>query len=272
MTVTLDFPELFGWESIPAAAIFAVLYSPLFVVFLYKIIHERQRVLFTMTLFCLIRVAAFTLRAISIGVTSVGEDEGVFIATEVLFSVGFFGLLYSAYTLVLDRLELCDDNHPTSTIGDILHFARNRRLFRLALVVAMILGIVGIDMTSSNPTSSTGTTLRKASAVVFLILTIVQVLQTVVLIRAEHSNKDPLRNPHVSLFFGVMALLLLVREVFTVATINDLSKANDEDLWYPLVALPEWLCAVIYTIPGLIPPKVDNPPDLPLYTQGYYQT
>ncbi|KAF9066023.1 hypothetical protein BDP27DRAFT_1424293 [Rhodocollybia butyracea] len=262
MTVTLDFPELFGWESIPAAAIFAVLYSPLFVVFLYKIIHERQRVLFTMTLFCLIRVAAFTLRAISIGVTSVGEDEGVFIATEVLFSVGFFGLLYSAYTLVLDRLELCDDNHPTSTIGDILHFARNRRLFRLALVVAMILGIVGIDMTSSNPTNSTGITLRKASAVVFLILTIVQVLQTT----------KTLEKPHVSLFFGVMALLLLVREVFTVATINDLSKANDEDLWYPLVALPEWLCAVIYTIPGLIPPKVDNPPDLPLYTQGYYQT
>lgn len=53
MTVTLDFPALFGWESIPAAAIFAVLYSPLFVVFLYKIIKEQRRVLFTMTLFCL---------------------------------------------------------------------------------------------------------------------------------------------------------------------------------------------------------------------------
>ncbi|KAF9066021.1 hypothetical protein BDP27DRAFT_1331275 [Rhodocollybia butyracea] len=281
MTFNIDFPELFGWKSIPAAAIFAVLYAPLAAFFLFKIIHERRRVLITMTLFCLIRVTAFILRAVSIGVTSVGENEGVFIAAEVLFSVGFFGLLYSAYTLVVDRLELCDNvEHPIPIIGNILRFARNRRLFRIVLIIPVALGIAGIDITSSNPTSSTGIDLRKASAIIFLVLTILQVLQTLVLIRAEHQStqKDPLENSqssglrarHISLLFGVIAVLLLIREIFSVATINDLAKTNNEHFWYPLVALPEWLCAVIYAIPGLIPPKVVNTKtELPQYTSGF---
>ncbi|KAF9066022.1 hypothetical protein BDP27DRAFT_1228246 [Rhodocollybia butyracea] len=271
--MAVNFAKISGWESIPAAAIFAVLYAPLTVFFLFKIIHERRRVLFTMTLFCLIRVTAFVLRAVSIGVTSAGESEGVFIATEVLFSVGFFGLLYSAYTLVVDRLELCDNvDHPVPIIGNILHFARNRRLIRIALTIPVALGIAGIDIISSNPTSSTGLALRKASAVIFLVLTIFQVLQTLVLIRAEHQKKDPLKSSiglrprHVSLLFGVIALLLLIREVFSVATINDFTKANNEHFWYPLIAVPELLCAVIYAIPGLIPPKVVPKGDLPMYS------
>ena len=43
------------------------------------------------------------MRAILIGSKSAGENENVFIADEVMFGVGFFALLYSAFTLVLDR-------------------------------------------------------------------------------------------------------------------------------------------------------------------------
>jgi hypothetical protein len=46
---------------------------------------------------------AFAMRAILIGSKSLGENLSVFIADEVMFSVGFFALLYSAFTLVLDR-------------------------------------------------------------------------------------------------------------------------------------------------------------------------
>jgi hypothetical protein len=49
-----------------------------------------------------VRIAAFTLRAILISNNSVGQNKNVFIADEVLSAVGFFSLLYSAYTLVLD--------------------------------------------------------------------------------------------------------------------------------------------------------------------------
>jgi hypothetical protein len=35
--------------------------------------------------------------------TSAGSNLNLFIVDQVLFGVGFFALLYSAYTLVLDR-------------------------------------------------------------------------------------------------------------------------------------------------------------------------
>ena len=37
------------------------------------------------------------------GSDSAGENLGLFIAEPVLYTTGFFGVLYSAYTLVLDR-------------------------------------------------------------------------------------------------------------------------------------------------------------------------
>jgi hypothetical protein len=50
-----------------------------------------------------VRVVAFALRAILINSKSLGENLNVFIADEIMFGVGFFALLYSAFTLVLDR-------------------------------------------------------------------------------------------------------------------------------------------------------------------------
>ncbi|KAJ3926277.1 MAG: hypothetical protein NXY57DRAFT_1029601 [Lentinula lateritia] len=260
-----NYAKSLGWNSVAAAAVFAALYTPLALYFVAKIIQEKRKVLFTMTLFCTIRVAAFIMRAISAGVTSAGDNEGVFIATEVFFSVGFFGLLYATYSLVMDRLDLCDNDKAsvaTPIIGNLLRLTRNRRFFRMALIVPMALGIAGINLASSDPSSSIGTSLREASAIIFLVLTVFQVLQTLVLIKAEHEGKDHLEytstsfgTKHASLLFGIISLLLLIREIFTVVTINNIAKANNEHLWYPLIALPEILCVLLYTIPGVIPPK-----------------
>ncbi|KAJ4475458.1 hypothetical protein J3R30DRAFT_3294254 [Lentinula aciculospora] len=261
--MSYNYAKAFGWDSVAAAAVFAALYSPLAMYFIYKIIQERRRVLFRMTLFCIIRITAFILRAVSVGAPSVGQNKNIFIATEVLFSVGFFGLLYATYSLVMDRLDLCEEESmPIPIIGNLLRLTRNRHLFRMALIVPMALGIAGINIATENPNSTTGSSLRKASAIIFLILTVLQGLQTLVLIKAEHEGKDSLKYTstsfgvkHASLIFGIISLLLLVREVFTVATIDQTLKANNEHFWYPLVALPEILCVICYTIPTLIPPK-----------------
>ena len=50
-----------------------------------------------------VRVTAFVMRAVLAGSDSAGEDLNLVIGELVVYSVGFFGLLYSAYTLVLDR-------------------------------------------------------------------------------------------------------------------------------------------------------------------------
>ena len=36
-------------------------------------------------------------------VASVGQSLNALVAFEILYNTGFFGLLYSAYTLVIDR-------------------------------------------------------------------------------------------------------------------------------------------------------------------------
>lgn len=49
------------------------------------------------------------------------------------------------------------------------------------------------------------------------------------------------------------SVLLLVREIFSVATVNSPAKQNAEHFWYPLNALPEILVTLCFTAPGLVP-------------------
>ena len=48
-------------------------------------------------------MVAFILRSLLADVPADGENLDFFVAYQVIYSVGFFGILYSAYTLVLDR-------------------------------------------------------------------------------------------------------------------------------------------------------------------------
>lgn len=50
----------------------------------------------------IVRIAAFILRSVLVTVAADGEKLGLLIADQVLLGIGYFGLLYSAYTLVLD--------------------------------------------------------------------------------------------------------------------------------------------------------------------------
>lgn len=64
---------------------------------------------------------------------------------------------------------------------------------------------------------------------------------------------------HLSLVLCVIALVLLVREIFATATMSDLRKQNNEHLWYPLYALPEILAVAMYSTPNLVPPRSELP-------------
>ncbi|KAJ7192060.1 hypothetical protein B0H12DRAFT_1082726, partial [Mycena haematopus] len=138
---------------------------------------------------------------------------------------------------------------------------RNPHLFRMALMACVVLGIVGtVDSTSSNPSDiSTGHTLRKASTAVFLVLTIVQAAQTVWFFRERIISKTSTRRKwgdrHGRYLLLLISLLMLVRECFLTATMNDSTKQNDERLWYPLVALPEFIAVVCYSVSGLVPTR-----------------
>lgn len=68
-------------------------------------------------------------------------------------------------------------------------------------------------------------------------------------IRGNHSIGIRYGN-HILL---LISFLLLIREVFSVATVNNAAKQDNEHLWYPLISLPEILVVILYITPRLVP-------------------
>ncbi|KAF9463457.1 hypothetical protein BDZ94DRAFT_1163890 [Collybia nuda] len=260
MSDKINYADALGFHSIAGAVVFSILYVPLFARFLRQSFQRPTYVFIVLTLFCSIRIAAFVIRAVLAGSESAGETLSLFIADQVLFGVGFFGLLYSGYTLVLDRELLTRDGSSQNFFNRI---TGNRRLFRVVMMAAVILGIVGSSQAdSSDPTK--GTTLRKVSTIIFLVLTTLLAYRTIVLARTELSSGYRHADGSIGGDYGayvlcVIAGLLLVREVFATATMGSLEKQNNERLWYPLSALPEIVAVTLYAAPGLVPPRSELP-------------
>ncbi|KAF8888344.1 hypothetical protein BD779DRAFT_1524935 [Infundibulicybe gibba] len=277
----INYAKLLGFESVAAAVIFAVFYMPFLGWFVRRSIARPTYVFGTLVLFCAIRVTAFIIRAVLAGSDSAGHNLGLLIGDEILFGVGFAGLLYSAYTLVLDRMLLSDSSKPTGMIASL---TANRRIFRLAMTAAVALGIAGAsNAQSSDPhTANVGKTLRIVGTIIFLVLTVLQAYQTLRVVRAEcedtscRHHSPPLNKVvfvagayrqggeswgvrHGSYILCAISLLLLIREAFATATSSNAAKQNNEHLWYPLSALPEILAVALYATPGLVPPRSELP-------------
>jgi len=261
--VQINYAHAFGIETLAPAIVFVVLYAPLFAWFLFQSIRRPTYVYFVLTFFCTIRIAAFAIRAALAQSESAGEKLSLLIADQILFGVGFFGLLYSAYTLVLDRELLLNYTPPSNILSRI---SGNRRIFRLILIVGVALGIAGASQASSTDPQN-GKSLKIASTFIFLALTVLLAYRTLLLTKEEHLTMNQNEEVKVRTFgrtYGatvlcVIAILLLVREVFTAATAWDAQKQNNEHLWYPLYALPEILAVAIYAVPSLVPPRSELP-------------
>ncbi|KAJ7503074.1 hypothetical protein B0H11DRAFT_1854316 [Mycena galericulata] len=261
-TEPTDYASLFGFHSVAGAAIFAALYLPLLLWFIRQSIKNTTYVYIVLVVFCLMRVVAFIIRAMLADSKTLGQNLRLFTADEVLFGVGFFALLYSAYTLVLDR-EIVSGAKRLDSLP--MQLMRNRRIFRTALLVGVIMGIVGVTdtMSSSTSTVSTGTALRKASTILFLVLTVLQTLQAIVVVKESSTcasrqplnDSKPFGDRHGNFLLCIISLLVLIREVFLTATLDDAEKQADERLWFPLVALPEFLAVLCYSVSGLVPSK-----------------
>ncbi|KAJ7858460.1 hypothetical protein B0H13DRAFT_2076058, partial [Mycena leptocephala] len=272
---SFNYAAAFGFHSVAASVIFAVLFLAMGLWFVRQSIKNTTFVYIVLTLFCAMRFAAYIIRAILAHSTSAGSNLSLFIADEVLFGVGFFALLYSAYTLVLDRDILAGGKGPGSLFSPNLF--NNPHLFRMVLSGTVALSIVGtIDSTSSNPGDiSTGKTLRKASIAIFFALTVVQAAQTIWYFKDQEycscwfkvrvhlvltfspvakSSVRPFGDRNGRYLLCLISLLMLVREVFLIATLNS-AKQNQESLWYPLVALPELLAVGCYSVSGLVPTR-----------------
>ncbi|KAG6335030.1 hypothetical protein ID866_4056 [Astraeus odoratus] len=256
-----------GIYDFPAAVVFAVFYVFLLVFFAFKSFSRPTFVFFVMSFFCTIRVAAFILRSLLAKVTADAENVNFFVAYSVIYNIGFFGLLYSTFTLVLDRFA-CAKNQPH---GPFFALLRRRFIFRLALTTAVTLGITGSIQSlygTQTSTISTGDTLRKVATFIFLGCTAVVLLLAFLLARVEAYGGSGGSGYSFGGRYGtyiliVISLLLLARETFFAATIDKPNVQGNEHVWYPLAALSELLAVMLFATPGLVPPRSEIPQDSP---------
>jgi len=258
----INYAKYGGIQSLPAAVVFTILYVPLAAWYIRVVFGCLRRFVIALAVFCHIRIAAFAVRAALASSQTAADNFNIYIAEQVLLSIGYFGLLFAVYDLVNDRTEIFEQDYFKDSTGGRprmslpLRLIRNRHLFNLAMMVGVVLGIVGITKTSDPHASLV---LRKVSVAIFLALTALTTLHTLHLLRIEFID-DGIRYPEHSSFGAkngalillAISLLLLVREIFVAATLGNVKVYQNEHFWYPLVAVPELLAVILFLVPGLI--------------------
>ncbi|KAH9949257.1 hypothetical protein B0H21DRAFT_839751 [Amylocystis lapponica] len=268
--MSINYAQYQEIQSLPAAIVFAAVYVPLFALNAIQSARIKSRVYLILSFFCLLRIVAFSLRAALAGSASAAHNQSLLIAEEVFYNVGFFGILSSAYTLCLDRQILAEIDRT----------------------VEQLPGLIEETNGSTQNDIEVGQKLRHASTIIFLVVVVFLVIQTMLLAYSSafpppNGDGEPgspfypdgvpvyigttnmksfirgetrLRTMHGSLILATMSALLLVREAFLAATYNNLSKQDQETLWYPLVAGTELLAVILFITPGLVPPHDDRLP------------
>ena len=85
--------------------------------------------------------------------------------------------------------------------------------------------------------------------------------------RQERRANERFGSRHAMSILLLASTLLLVREIFSIITVNDAAKQNTEHFWYPFFAVPEILVALLFTTPGLVPRREELQQRYPQNTQ-----
>ncbi|PSR77939.1 hypothetical protein PHLCEN_2v7639 [Hermanssonia centrifuga] len=276
-------------SELPAAIIFTVIYVPPLLISILLAFRKKTSVYRALVLFSLTRLVSFALRSALAGNTSAAENENVLIAEQVIYSVGFAGLIYSAYTLIIDRDEMVNPGGNGGRTGIFLLLGRILKypnVMRLVITVAIVLGIYGgVKASDTNPNQqSTGSALREAALYIFLAVVCILNILTLLLAADERRvgvwgwNHTAFGQRYGILVLLVIAVMCLIREAYLVSTAKNLAKVgvslslnvfrlliqpylfvqqNRAPLFYPLAALPEFIAVMMFMVPGLVPSKIE---------------
>ncbi|KZO95603.1 hypothetical protein CALVIDRAFT_599039 [Calocera viscosa TUFC12733] len=210
-----------------------------------------------LTLFVLVRIATFGLRAQEAATASLPDDPvpdtGIFIAEQILLGIGFIVLVDLMVELLKSHIWRTDvpqqDQTRVAQQGRGMSLERIVRLMHIALLVAIGLGVGAGTMYSDALTdpskASTVKTLRVASVVISLVVAALVVLVSLLLL----VQKPQLGATRTCYILGT-ALVLIVVPAYRLST-TLASSPTEEDLvssktrieFYVLQGLMEWLVA-----------------------------
>ena len=240
------------------------------------------------------RITAFVLRALLASVEADAESLNVLLAYEIIYNTGFFGLLYSVYTLVTERYVL----PPTPLLFSLPSQRRPREEpptwphlspHALPLLVPHRVGRRRLHRyhwrhpeRSGNHHQhhkyrqhpSQGRHIHLSRLLHPRLFTDLFPRPRRVFRYAPPSPPSP-SSPfsltedgyrgttgQIGSTYGiyillVMSILLVVREAFFTATASNTTQQNKEALWYPLAAVTEFLVVALFATPGLVPDRRD---------------
>ena len=236
------------------------------------------------------RITAFILRALLASVEADAENLNVLLAYEIIYNTGFFGLLYSVYTLVTERYVLLIPRQlsphslqclprkkpptwphlsPHALPLFVPHCVDGRRFHRYHWCHP--------ERSRNHRQHHKHRQYPPRGRHIHLPRVRHPRLSTDLLPRPRRVFRyDPPSPPSPSLPFSltedgyrgstnqigsnygiyfllVMSLLLVVREAFFTATVSNTTQQNNEALWYPLAVVTEFIVVVLFATPGLVP-------------------
>ncbi|KAJ7634483.1 hypothetical protein FB45DRAFT_1056513 [Roridomyces roridus] len=272
-----NYNDVLGIKNKWAPILFAVLYSGLMLWYLVQTFRRRQWVFIGLAFFSTLRVISFSLRsAMANNHHNSAFNRRMAVAYVILYNVGFFSVLLSAYRLLHDRRRLAKIDSARGKSSHAIHrvvgHLHKGRFMEVLLLVAIIVTGVGAGYVFGTDTGRTrlGNRLTEAGVYLFLVVTIVIVILTFLLIHIERSLEGksgaPARSWNHHLILLVVAAMLFMRVVFFAATVRQRASGkqtptamvgnavqNNEHFWYPLAALTELLVVLLLLIPGLSP-------------------
>jgi len=291
-----NYDPILGITNKWAPIVFAVLYFFIFIYYISQAIRRHASIYSGLAFFSLLRIVAFSLRAAMANNSKAASNEGIAIAYAVLYTVGFFSILLSAYRLLHDRERLARMNRIGGRITSALH---RGHLVHLLLFLAVVLGTVGLVYALGTwGHTALGNSLNSASTYIFLAVAVIIAILTFLLIRLERklrgtngASAPAVGANHHHLILALIAALLLLRTLYYGVTVHKrltgqttglTNKQSNEHFWYPLAALAELLAAMLFLVPGLVPLRSllhrhrdenlneKNAGGQPMYAQGEY--
>ncbi|KAK7038184.1 hypothetical protein R3P38DRAFT_2904876 [Favolaschia claudopus] len=275
-----NYAQVLGIQNKWAPILFAVIYFLLMLWYLLQAARKHGWIYPFLAFFSLLRVISFSLRAaIASNHHNDAFSRSMAIAYSVLYNVGYFSILFSAYRLLHDRRWMAKINNArekgrSSAPYRVMGGFHKGRLMELLLLLCVILGAVGVAFTLGAKVGrvNLGNRLTDASTYLFLAATVIVVLGSFLLIHLERSlrtsiaTQTPIGTTTQHLILLLISALLLLRILFYASTVHQRANGQptptqqikqtaigNEHLWYPLAALAELLVVLLFLAPGLIP-------------------
>ncbi|GAA5888618.1 hypothetical protein JCM5296_001091 [Sporobolomyces johnsonii] len=230
-------------QDLAASIVFIIAYFVLIPLAVWRVLNPASRTLLLIrpVIFLQTRIVTFILRAVQ---SNGHYSTGLFIAEQILLLCGF--LLICEPLVALVKYHTFQGWVPTGQKGQA-PFEWLLRFMKLALLVAIILGIVtGSEVSSAETDPSDANTLRQCRWANTIIALVVIVLAMALVLFVHVKETIPLRSTAYLLVVGALLIIPSAYKLAIYASPPSPVSAGSKAVFYCLFSLPELVVTLLY--------------------------